>query len=346
MKKKNISKSIIAKEQRLLIGKNIIDISIYRNIPNNSYLIENSLFIELYKYLWYCHSKFLNIKFIEVIEEIDEIIKFISLEVIPMYDLYVFYFKKPCFLHNFNYITNILYNIVCNNVCSDITLPIKLPNYEDITRISDNIHLLFKRSTDVQFTQGKGEINKLLNLLNKWYKKIQSTNPDILFTKFMKEKFETINDTNLYPISDILDYFRNIDNRILFGGGRNIDFEGERTTEFGNTPIIMNRLKQILDEIIIPEQNYTIDHVWSGIMGFGENMSLCHICKGIMKVIDNKVFPIDIRESQIIFKKEGNQSVIDEEPDNLIINIFSKPDDKYERIGNFDLLINYKVKQE
>jgi glycine/D-amino acid oxidase-like deaminating enzyme len=68
-------------------------------------------------------------------------------------------------------------------------------------------------------------------------------------------------------------YFRNIDNRILFGGGRNIDFEGERTTEFGNTPIIMNRLKQILDEIIIPEQNYTIDHVWSGIMGFGENKS-------------------------------------------------------------------------
>jgi glycine/D-amino acid oxidase-like deaminating enzyme len=35
----------------------------------------------------------------------------------------------------------------------------------------------------------------------------------------------------------------------------------------------MNRLKQILDEIIIPEQNYTIDHVWSGIMGFGENKS-------------------------------------------------------------------------
>lgn len=81
-----------------------------------------------------------------------------------------------------------------------------------------------------------------------------------------------------------------------------------------------------------------------GFMGFGENMSLCHICKGIMKVIDNKVFRIDIRESQIIFKKEGNQSVVNEEPDNLIINIFSKPDDKYERIGNFDLLINYKVK--
>ena len=80
-----------------------------------------------------------------------------------------------------------------------------------------------------------------------------------------------------------------------------------------------------------------------GCMGFGENMSLCHICKGIMKVVDNKVFPIDIREKELIFKKEGNQSVVNEDPDNLIINIFSKPDDKFERIGDYDLLLNYKV---
>ena len=30
-------------------------------------------------------------------------------------------------------------------------------------------------------------------------------------------------------------YFRNIDQRILFGGGRNLDFETEETTEFGET---------------------------------------------------------------------------------------------------------------
>jgi gamma-glutamylputrescine oxidase len=68
-------------------------------------------------------------------------------------------------------------------------------------------------------------------------------------------------------------YFRNIDDRILFGGGRNLDFEGERTNEFGNTPIIMNRLKQMLDEMILPNQKYTIDYTWSGIMAFGENKS-------------------------------------------------------------------------
>ncbi len=61
-------------------------------------------------------------------------------------------------------------------------------------------------------------------------------------------------------------YFRNIDNRILLGGGRNLDFEGERTTEFGNSPIIMNRLKKMLDDIILPNQVYSIESEWSGIM--------------------------------------------------------------------------------
>ena len=101
---------------------------------------------------------------------------------------------------------------------------------------------------------------------------------------------------------------------------------------------------QVPKELNVPRLRICDMCLGRGFMGFGENMSLCHICKGIMKVIDNKVFPIDIRENQIIFKKEGNQSIIDEEPDNLVINIFSKPDDKYERLGNFDLLINYKVK--
>ena len=66
-------------------------------------------------------------------------------------------------------------------------------------------------------------------------------------------------------------YFRNIDSRILLGGARNLDFEGERTTEFGNTAIIMESLKNMLDEMIIPNETYTVDHVWSGIMAFGEN---------------------------------------------------------------------------
>jgi glycine/D-amino acid oxidase-like deaminating enzyme len=64
-------------------------------------------------------------------------------------------------------------------------------------------------------------------------------------------------------------YFRNIGDRILFGGGRNLDFEGEATDEFGETQIIQNRLEMLLKEVILPNQEFTIDHRWSGIMGLG-----------------------------------------------------------------------------
>jgi glycine/D-amino acid oxidase-like deaminating enzyme len=64
-------------------------------------------------------------------------------------------------------------------------------------------------------------------------------------------------------------YFRNINNRVLFGGGRNVDFEGEKTTEQGTNPIILADLKQKLQEVILPNQSYEIDQYWSGIMAFG-----------------------------------------------------------------------------
>ena len=64
-------------------------------------------------------------------------------------------------------------------------------------------------------------------------------------------------------------YFRNIDNRILLGGGRNLDYETERTSNFGTTPIIQNALKNHLQEVILPKQKVEIDMVWSGILGLG-----------------------------------------------------------------------------
>lgn len=68
-------------------------------------------------------------------------------------------------------------------------------------------------------------------------------------------------------------YFRNINNRILFGGGRNLDFEGETTTTFGNTGLIQNQLEKMLREVILPDTDFTIAHRWSGIMGIGTHKS-------------------------------------------------------------------------
>lgn len=64
-------------------------------------------------------------------------------------------------------------------------------------------------------------------------------------------------------------YFRNVGERILFGGGRNLDPEGESTTEFGQTEVIQNRLERLLKEVILPGREFRIEQRWSGIMGVG-----------------------------------------------------------------------------
>ena len=79
-------------------------------------------------------------------------------------------------------------------------------------------------------------------------------------------------------------YFRNINNRILFGGGRNLDFKTEETSEFGETEIIQHKLEELLKTTILPNINFEIDHSWSGIMGVGQQK------KAIVKQISNHVY--------------------------------------------------------
>jgi glycine/D-amino acid oxidase-like deaminating enzyme len=64
-------------------------------------------------------------------------------------------------------------------------------------------------------------------------------------------------------------YFRNVGNRILLGGARNISMEAESTDSFGQTAVIQQELIRFLEEQIIPNQRYEIDQWWSGIMGVG-----------------------------------------------------------------------------
>jgi len=64
-------------------------------------------------------------------------------------------------------------------------------------------------------------------------------------------------------------YFRNVANRILFGGGRNLDFATENTTDISLNPQIQDHLVEILKRDLLPGQEITIDMQWSGIMAFG-----------------------------------------------------------------------------
>lgn len=68
-------------------------------------------------------------------------------------------------------------------------------------------------------------------------------------------------------------YFRNVGNRILLGGGRNLDFKAEETTNFGSTQLVQKELKRLLTEVILPQKNFEIDYGWSGIMAFGSQQA-------------------------------------------------------------------------
>lgn len=65
-------------------------------------------------------------------------------------------------------------------------------------------------------------------------------------------------------------YFRDLGNRILFGGGRNHFFEQETTTSFDVPDNVLELLKAQLEEIVAPGLGAEVDYVWAGIMAFGK----------------------------------------------------------------------------
>jgi len=64
-------------------------------------------------------------------------------------------------------------------------------------------------------------------------------------------------------------YFRNFNQRIIFGGGRNLNFAAETSTEMKTTSQIITALAQKLKQDILPGIPFSIDTTWAGIMAFG-----------------------------------------------------------------------------
>jgi glycine/D-amino acid oxidase-like deaminating enzyme len=79
-------------------------------------------------------------------------------------------------------------------------------------------------------------------------------------------------------------YFREINGRVLFGGGRNMDFEGETTTHIDLSEHIQQDLEEKLRTIILPNTPHTIAQRWAGIMAFGTTR------QPIIKAISPRVF--------------------------------------------------------
>jgi glycine/D-amino acid oxidase-like deaminating enzyme len=66
-------------------------------------------------------------------------------------------------------------------------------------------------------------------------------------------------------------YFRNYEDRVLLGGGRNIDFKSEETTSFEFNQMILNVLKEFLSDVILPGKKFEIEQCWTGIMAFSKD---------------------------------------------------------------------------
>ncbi|MDW3648162.1 MAG: FAD-dependent oxidoreductase [Bacteroidia bacterium] len=79
-------------------------------------------------------------------------------------------------------------------------------------------------------------------------------------------------------------YFRNYEDRLMLGGGRNLDFAGEQSLEMKTTDLIMDKLRALMEDIIIPDHPYEIADSWAGIMAFGESK------EPICQQVDDRLF--------------------------------------------------------
>jgi len=79
-------------------------------------------------------------------------------------------------------------------------------------------------------------------------------------------------------------YFRNLDNRLLLGGARQVALEEENTAEMKTTDIIQEELEKFIGRHILPSTEFTVTDRWSGIMAMGNEKT------PIIKAISKNVF--------------------------------------------------------
>jgi len=66
-------------------------------------------------------------------------------------------------------------------------------------------------------------------------------------------------------------YFRDVDERLLIGGARNIAMAKEETAEFGVNQTIKDHLIRFVNDTLQIPDGWEIEQEWSGIMGMTEN---------------------------------------------------------------------------
>jgi gamma-glutamylputrescine oxidase len=79
-------------------------------------------------------------------------------------------------------------------------------------------------------------------------------------------------------------YFRNLGDRLLIGGARNMGLIEENTQVMETTPLIQAELEKFIKQYLLPGTDFTITDRWSGIMAMGKEKL------PIVKALSEKVF--------------------------------------------------------
>lgn len=152
----------------------------------------------------------------------------------------------------------------------------KIQKMENVQLLSGIDILSFDtNSNGVELSSNLGEFStqKLL-IASNGFSKLLMPQQDVLPARAQVLVTEPIKDLKIkgtFHLDSGYYYFREIDQRILLGGGRNIDIKGETTTDFAITQNIQNKLDELLSNNILPNQKVKIEYRWAGIMGVGEN---------------------------------------------------------------------------
>jgi len=157
---------------------------------------------------------------------------------------------------------------------------IKILNNTQVVSFTD-----LNDSVEVELSKNTFKTNKLLIATNGFasqllQEEVQPARAQVLITKPIKN----LHIKGTFHLEEGYYYFRNINNRILFGGGRNLDFKVEETTVMQTTELIQNKLEELLNTTILPDTSFEIDHRWTGIMGVGKQK------KAIVKQLSNNVY--------------------------------------------------------
>lgn len=97
--------------------------------------------------------------------------------------------------------------------------------------------------------------------------KIKPCRAQVLITDSREEGFQL---PGSFHVKEGFYYFRDWNNALLIGGGRNIDLKKENTGEFGLNPKIQSHLLEMVNKLF-PDHGFNVARRWSGIMGFSDN---------------------------------------------------------------------------